>query len=246
MAVVSSTAVNTGIQVALWDPPFHPSGCTHTLSCLPAHSAQVPGCPRPHQQVISCLVDSSAPRGVSWYLVQTSADVLLKGVPCAGEARGLERMGQLAQVWGARASPGLLHGRHGSPSDPSTWAVCDAHFFGGMRSEGLCGGSPQLGDPGTGIRRSRASASLPLGPRGCLFLADGAWEASGLCTPGLAALAPAGSAGAAGGEVPSFSDQRLWLAASRQCRDNKVPLKTGETCVCLTLLQPGLQTHSSR
>lgn len=98
-------------------------------------------------------------------------------------------------------------------------------------SEGLGGGSPKVGDPGTGVRRSRASVSLPVGPGGCLFLADGAWEASGLCTSGLAALGPAGSAGAAGGEVPSFSDQRLWLTAG-----SVVTIKSHskqEKCVCI-------------
>ena len=150
-------AVNTGMQVALRDPPFGSSGCApragslarvvtlFSLVCgllccpsaghLPASSAQGPGCPRPHQHVISRLVMVLPLRGVSWCLVHTSADVLFEGRPlCWGGPRTGEKRASGPGV-GAGALPGLLHGVHGSPSAPSTWVVCDACFFGGRRGE---------------------------------------------------------------------------------------------------------------
>ena len=68
-----------------------------------------------------------------------------------------------------------------------------------------------------------------MGPRGRLFLADGAWEASSLCTLDLAASPPVGSAGQLEGEVPSFPDERLWLAAG--CVMNIKSHSKQEKCV---------------
>lgn len=135
----------------------------------------------------------------------------LKGVPCAGEARGLERSGHLAQVWGLGPYLGFSMGCM-APRRPLAPGLCVTHASlgaGGVNfgpSEGLCGGSSQVGEAGP----RHLSPWVPEAAS-ALQTEPGRRPASALRVWPFRLLW--GLLGQLEGEVPSFPDECLWLTA---------------------------------